>query len=63
MIDTTKPMSRTRNPYFGRNTLEKQEAVTKAAKEARVASREAAKAAPEKENVAEVENQVEEPEV
>jgi hypothetical protein len=63
MIDTTKPMSRTRNPYFGRNTLEKQEAVTKAAKDARAASREAAKAAPEKENVAEAENQVEEPEV
>lgn len=60
MIDTTKPMSRTRNPYFGRNTLEKQEAVTQAAKSERAVAREAAKSAPEKEATAE--NQMEEPE-
>lgn len=63
MIDTTKPMSRTRNPYFGRNILEKQEAVTKAAKEARAASREAVKSAPEPEVTAEAEAQAEEPQV
>lgn len=63
MIDTTKPMSRTRNPYFGRNILEKQEAVTKAAKEARAASREAAKSAPEPEVTAEAEAQAGEPQV
>ena len=63
MIDTTKPMRRTRNPYFGRNVLEKQEAVTKAAKEARAASREAVKSAPEPEVTAEAEAQAEEPQV
>lgn len=44
IVNTAKPMSATRNAHFGKNVLEKQDAVTKAAREFRDAQREAKQA-------------------
>lgn len=41
IVNTAKPMSATRNPYFGKNVLKNQDAVTKAAREFRDVQREA----------------------
>ena len=44
IVNTAKPMSATRNPYFGKNVLKNQDAVTKAAREFRDVQREAEQA-------------------
>lgn len=65
VVDTSKPMAPTKNPYFGKNVLDKQKAVTEAARDFADAQRNAQKNAPtaDKEVVAQAEAQAEQPEV
>lgn len=64
IVDTNKSMGPTKNPRFGANVLDKQAAVTKAAKEVRAKEREADKQADAPEATAEAqEPTAEQPEV
>lgn len=55
IINTKQPMSPTNNPFFGKNVLDKQAAVTDAAKAFKETERAAAKEAPEAEATVEAE--------
>lgn len=63
IINTSQEMGPSKNPYFGKNVLDKQAAVTTAAKEARDAQRAAQKEAPEAQAEATAEVEAETPEV
>ena len=62
IVNTAQPMGPSKNPYFGKTILDKQNAVTKAAKEVRAAQAET-KTAPEVQAEAQTEAEAETPEV